>query len=193
MARSSLRLLPIALASALSSTFADEPRDSQRSTTLAGTTSEPPYRALKAYDTQVASLMFTPDGRTLISAASYGPILLWDTGPKQRRAELPAGSRVLALSSDGRQLAVSAVGSSSVRVWELSLSKETRVLEVPDAKEVPLAWFSPDGRKLVTLDWNQGRQDQFAVRRWDLATGAQERRGTIPRQAYPLTMMEDGA
>jgi len=102
--------------------------------------------------TNVVSLVFFPDGQRLITA-SHGSVRIWKTADWTEEAKIPQGAGPIALSRDGKRLAVDGFQLMSinrdrmqrVRVWDTDTWQEIRTL--PGA-EGPMA-FSPDGRKLV--------------------------------------------
>jgi WD40 repeat protein len=123
---------------------------------------------LEAKDRTVSALIFSRDGKRLITAdnnsleyllfepsAGEDPaIRVWDTATgKQDRVlkhdSLIAGVRTLALAPDGNTLAVAT--PKGIRLWDLKEGKVTRALSrVGDGREpVELFQFSPDRKRIL--------------------------------------------
>jgi WD40 repeat protein len=114
----------------------------------------------------VLALVFSPDGKTLISAGADGVIHLWDVNTGKEKSQL-RGHREevtsLALSPSGRYL-VSGGEDRTIRVWDLTAGKQVRQWEAHTRAVYALA-LHPGGRVLAS-----GGEDD-AVRLWDRATG----------------------
>jgi WD40 repeat protein/serine/threonine protein kinase len=89
------------------------------------------------------SLVFLPDGKTLITAEG-GRIHVWSTADWKEQSAWAEGPGPLALSRDGSFLAIAS--GDGVRIRETSTWKEVRLLH--EARS-PMA-FSPDGRTIAT-------------------------------------------
>jgi WD40 repeat protein len=112
----------------------------------------------------VASLAFTPDGKTLISASGDGLVRLWDTSTHKERHLLQGhkgAALSLSLNRDGRTLA-SGGQDGTVRLWDLRDGKELRRLEGHRGDVTGVA-FSPDGAELASADTGNAGE-YFAIR-----------------------------
>lgn len=115
---------------------------------------------------RIASLAFSPDGRSLISAHDNGAILIWDLEEKEAVAGFTghcAPVRVVKFSPDGRRIA-SAGDDGSVIVWNAVNGKKEIVLSAHRTRVSGVA-FSNDGQRLVSSDL----QGYTII--WELASG----------------------
>jgi len=130
---------------------------------------------------KVPKVLFTPDGRELISVSLDQTIRVWDvaTGEAVRVLRPPIGPGgegmlyAAALAPDGRTLAVAGSGWLKEQRWPIYLialdtGRIALVLKGHESAITSLA-FSPDGARLAS-----GSGDHTA-RVWDAATGACER------------------
>jgi len=150
------------------------------SVALAADTSEKPILVLDAggHTDLVKKVLFTPDGRKLITVSHDKTIRVWDVanGEPLRVLRPPIGPRLegmlyaAALSPDGRTLAVGGYppgsGKDGFPIYLVSLSagRIERLLR-EHAGVINALAFSPDGRRLAS-----GSHDNTA-RIWDLADG----------------------
>jgi WD40 repeat protein len=117
---------------------------------------------------------FSPDGRLLAAAGSYGAMYLWDVAlgrelprfAQQRGHLMGFGGSTFAFSPDSRTLA-SAGLSRPVELWDVATGELIRAfdsgLETLRHQARGLT-FSPDGRTLAT-----GVDGDFTVMVWDVA------------------------
>jgi WD40 repeat protein len=115
---------------------------------------------------EVTAVLFTLDGRTVISAHADGAIVFWDAAKEKERKRLQGhkdGAYALALSPDGKSLA-SAGGDGLVRIWDVARAREVRQLAGHEKAVVALA-FSPDGKTLASGG------DDYTIRLWASASG----------------------
>ncbi len=138
----------------------------------------------------VVDLAFSRDGKTLASSfGSLGDIQLWDNTDWRHKRSLPEKGSLLAFSPDGKKLATTVYDSrkncyDKISIWDVSLGNETGVITFPEKNSFYSSpFFSPDGKKLFTLDWMARDQEEiFSVRHWDVASGQQDRQWPIPAQ-----------
>jgi WD40 repeat protein/serine/threonine protein kinase len=134
----------------------------------------------------VTTVAFSRDGRWLASASGGGnwhaprgfnplklrdddpkavpDLKLWDaaTGQEVLTLRLPGMMGALAFSPDGEFVAVGL--SDTVRLYSTASGRETRTL-ASQTRSPPALAFSPDGRRLVTADWDE------TIKLWDAKTG----------------------
>lgn len=149
------------------------PRDSEGAHSLRATLRGPEGR-------RIWSLVFSPDGKTLATAAGVavakpsafaddrGELTLWDSQTAQLRLALGEARvvRSAAFSPDGNVLAT--VGfESAISLRDSATGQVLRKLEGPEVGVNAVA-FSPDGKTLIT-----GGLDT-TIRIWDLATGREQ-------------------
>ena len=102
---------------------------------------------LRGHGAFVQDVVFSPDGRTLLSGDSSKLIKLWDVAARKEIATLSGhngGIRALDVSPDGKTLA--SCSGPSVRLWNLVTRREVARFELP-ASVTSLA-FAPDGTAL---------------------------------------------
>ncbi len=123
----------------------------------------------------IRAVLFTPDGKQLVSAADDKVIRVWDVDTEQTlrvlRGQIGAGSRgkiyALALSPDARLLAAggrireAGEGSNPIRLYDFRTGEMLALLDGHRGAVLSLD-FSPDGRFIVS-----GSTDNMAIV-WDV-------------------------
>jgi WD40 repeat protein len=138
--------------------------------------------------------LFTPDGKTLITAGE-GPIKLWDVATRKERVALDlvmekANANLvlaMAVTTDGKVLCT---GHGNLKLWDLTTGKETRTIRTSDKasnKHVPSVAFTADG-KTVACGTSHG-----AVKWWDVGTGKERHSIEAHRKrVWGLAISPDG-
>ncbi len=136
---------------------------------------------LKIYDVETArelltlpaipgtsSVVFAPDGQTLVSGEFSGAVKLRDPATGKEQASWlahPTGVRSLAFAPDGASL-LSGGADGTAKLWDVKTHQERQLLQGHSAEVVAAAYFH-HGKGLVTAS-----RDQTAVL-WDAETGQQ--------------------
>lgn len=115
-----------------------------------------------------ASVVFSPDGKQLVSGGFDNTIKVWDVSNGSEIMKLSGHTdrvRYAALSPDGKRIA-SCSFDKTVRLWDISTGKELNVLYGHEDLVTCVA-FSPDGQQIASVSYDQ------TVRIWDVADGEQ--------------------
>jgi WD40 repeat protein len=137
---------------------------------------------LRGHQDQIHQVVFSQDGKMLISTGDDKTIRFWDvaTGKESRKLDCPGPILKMAVSPNGRTLALvygkksefkDGQGSSTlwmaepdVLLWDVAAGKETRRLKGRAENRVGSLIFAPDSETLWT-------SDSQAVRSWNVRTG----------------------
>jgi RNA polymerase sigma factor (sigma-70 family) len=126
-----------------------------------------PIRQMKGHAGWIGALVFSVDGKTLISGGSDRTMRFWSVATGQEIAKLEKHTdsvTALALSSNGKLLA-SAGSDKIIRVWDTETRGLLHEFQQGPRVYVPSVSFSPDGKFLASA----GYEEQCIV--WDLVTG----------------------
>jgi len=113
----------------------------------------PKFDELGPGNSTVRALLFTPDGKTLITAGLYDPVLrLWDVEKAEVRAALPGHNDhplSLALSPDGKILAAAGRYEEAARLWDIATGKLRATIPGHHHFWGNALSFAPDGKTLA--------------------------------------------
>jgi WD40 repeat protein len=130
-----------------------------------------PLHCLKGHRSALCRLIFSPDGRTLLSLEDAYDLLLWDVKSGKRSLQVPGGElygpSVVALAPDGKTLlcceGLSVLGQTMLHEVSLASGRQTRCWRVRGTQLGSLR-FAPDGKAVGSCGW-------WAFNLWDLTTG----------------------
>ena len=114
----------------------------------------------------VEEVMFSPDGRTIVSSDDEDP-QLWDIATGELKARLvdTTGTNNIVFNSDGTILY--GASRNELRLWDPDTGKIKLRLGISNSSHSrPLSVFSPDGQIIATA----GRND-YTVQLWNLQNG----------------------
>ncbi len=139
---------------------------------------------LKGHEGDVGCVVFSPDGKQLVSGSQDGTVRVWDaeTGTPLTLLRGHEGEiTCVGFSSSGDRI-VSSATDQTVRVWEVASGAEVHRLRIEDPGVSSRGWssdganwevhaiaavaFSADDRRILTLS------ERTRIRVWDPATGA---------------------
>ena len=149
----------------------------------------PPNYSSSTYEKQPTKwihwLEFSPNGKTLVSKSQYrithgtgyhgsgGPTEIWDVETGEQLASLPLNVTDVEFSGDGKTLAITGDGGSSV--WDVASRREIGVFS-----EAVRATFSDDGKQLCIIE-----HDRYTM--WDIATRREIAHSPVPNKFYSFS------
>ena len=120
------------------------------------------HHKMLPHEGMARSAAFSPDGKTLITAAADNLIRLWDVETAELLKTFE-GNAAAALSPDGRTIAAGG-HDRSILLWDIETEQLTKTFEGHTDDVLSVA-FSPDGKLLAS-----GGNDNAALL-WDVGTG----------------------
>jgi WD40 repeat protein/serine/threonine protein kinase len=121
--------------------------------------------ALKGHSSTVWSVGFSPDGRRIVTS-DYQTVMVWEAASGRElftSKSLGAGIHLEGVSPDGQRIVT--WDGDHLKVWEATSGKELLTFEGHSVRSA--AWFSLDGRRIVTSGLDQ------TAKVWDAASGQQ--------------------
>lgn len=111
----------------------------------------------------VISMVFSADGRTLVSGAKDGFVRIWNVKERREARTIQDGVAVQAvdLTRDGRTVASAARASAKAGDWSIRLfeaSSANEIIRIPETKQPKCVAFSADGKSLA-----YGQQDDIRI------------------------------
>jgi WD40 repeat protein len=122
---------------------------------------------LAGHQLAVSSLVFSQNGRTLLSGSSDYTVLMWDVATQRLLGNLLADADqiipdALALSPDGKILAIGFM-NATVGLWDMATRKELTKPLSGHRRSISSIAFSPDGKVIAS-----GSEDGDIIL-WDAA------------------------
>ena len=133
------------------------------------------HRQIRTPHKRVSEVMFSPDGRTLVSSRRENrrkDIRLWDvaTGEFRARLEDTTGTNNIVFNPDGTILY--GASRNDIRLWDPDTGKIKMRLDVASFYTTP-PLFSPDGQTIASAN-----KKDYTVQLWDPQTG--QLKNTLP-------------
>ena len=142
----------------------------------------------RGHEVEVLGLVYSPDGRVLISSGENDAIRVWDSESGDLLRTLPGHPervRGLTISPDGRLIASSST-DGMVRVWDYRAGQLLHTFTNHVGAWVRAVAFSPDGRRLVPAAYD----GKLSV--WEVESGKLLRTFPIEGRVADVLFTPDG-
>src|SRR5262245_28386319 len=110
-----------------------------------------PLAALKGHKGTLSCLAFTRNGKSLVSAAKDGTVLIWDLASRKPVVQIPGHKGMIvavAFSPDGKTIAATS-HNTDVHLYDAVTGMPAGILS-GHTKDVRGVAFSPDGKLIAT-------------------------------------------
>ncbi len=134
----------------------------------------------------VTQILYSGDGKTLITHSSTRTVGVWDAVTGRLRYQLALSGPLwyrIGLSPDGKTLATTESNPERrLRLWDVTSGRERRRLHPARGDSCEYPAFSPDRRTMITLGYHYDeatKQAQQYIELWDLAASNEHRRRIV--------------
>jgi WD40 repeat protein len=128
-------------------------------------------------------LIYSPDGKTLVTATRDGKFDLWSAATGAHLQMIQGRPWCAAFAPDGQTLATVGAEEPTIHLWAAETGRKLRTLKGHETAVSSLA-FSPDGKLLAS----GGIAGDTALRFWDASTGKQV--GTLSGHSGQISSLE---
>jgi len=125
------------------------------------------FALFQGHEDDIASVSWSPDGKSIVSGSLDSTILIWDAATGQCLTYLKGHKNEVysvAWSPDGKSIVSSGL-DSTIRIWDAATGQCRTNLKSHKGGVTSVSW-SPDGKSIVS---GGGRDN--TIRIWDAATG----------------------
>jgi WD40 repeat protein len=136
---------------------------------------------------QLRMLAFVPSTSDIVAACSDGKVFVWDATDGKLKRTIDTKTpwiTAMAVSPDGKRLAVVHQFKSTLTIWDLATGEKQHHFPTTDvifARSGPLT-FTPDSKRVAVAHMGPSQKaDRFAgIREWDVETGKEAARYESP-------------
>lgn len=137
-----------------------------------------PFPYLKSGDSNLKALAAAKDGATVLAGGRKRAVTIWDTkSRKSKTVKLPGLLQSVALSPDGKSMAVASEGGL-VAIYPLNVDEPTGKTLREKGRTVRALSYFPDGKRLIIAGIDK------KIQIWDIAAGkvlAENKIKSVPR------------
>lgn len=145
---------------------------------------------LWGHEASVMIAAFSPDGKTVLTAATDGAVLLWEAGSGRRMFQLSSAGYLANLaifSPDGAYVATAADWPPRALLWSSVTGTLVAEFEKEHVRDILCMCFSPDSSKLAIA------YHDHSARVWSVETGEELSCFMHDNSVYTVSFSPDGA